>query len=325
MVDLMAMMRRALSAAAVLLLGLGSASPPAGAAGTVGFEVFAPDGTISRATVSSSALPRAGKAADVTAEVHAIQQTGDPAGRYDLVFVGDGYTASEQHVFGGQAVARWQQLISREPFRSLAEKFNVWEVDVVSRESGSDNDPTRGVQRDTALNGGYFCGDLDRLVCVDDRIARQYAALAPGADQVLVLVNSATYGGSGGGVTVSAGGNPASGDIVAHELGHSIGNLQDEYGGNCTYTGSEPGHPNASKLNESQMRQLNAKWAAYLGRPTPDGGAIGAFEGGSYCDRGVFRPSQDSMMRSLGREFNLIGVDAITAAVNAHVRPVTPG
>jgi hypothetical protein len=31
------------------------------------------------------------------------------------------------------------------------------------------------------------------------------------------------------------------------------------------------------------------------------------------------------MMRSLGREFNLIGVDAITAAVNAHVRPVTPG
>lgn len=313
------MTRRVLAAGAVLVLGLGVAGAPASAADTVSLEVFSPDGTIARTSVPTSALPRGPRSPNVTAEVYTIQRTGDPANRFDLVFVGDGYTADQQDLFGRQAVERWGQLTQHEPFKSLKDKFNVWEVDVVSRQSGSDNDPTKGVRKDTALNGGYWCNNLDRLVCVDDNLARQYAALAPGADQVLALVNSSTYGGSGGVVTVSAGGNDQSGDIVTHELGHTIGGLADEYGGSCTYAGGEPGEPNSSKLTESQMRQQNKKWAAYLGRTTPDGGVIGTFEGSSYCDRGVFRPSQNSIMRSLGREFNLIGVDAITRGVNSRV------
>ena len=313
------MMRRALTAASFLLLGFGVASPAAAADHSVSFEIFSPNGTISRALVPASALPRAARGPNVTATVRTIQQTGSPADRFDLVFLGDGYTSSEQSRYGNQAVTRWNQLTQHEPFKSLKNKFNVWEVDVVSRQSGSDNDPTQGIRKDTALNGGYYCGELDRLICVDDGLARQYAALAPAADQVLVLVNSTTYGGSGGTYTVSAGGNELSGDIVTHELGHSIGGLADEYGGACTFSGGEPGEPNSSKLTESQMRQRNAKWAAYLGRSTPDGGVIGTYEGSSYCDRGVYRPSSNSIMRSLGREFNLIGIASVTAGVNARV------
>lgn len=288
------------------------APPPAPA--PMSIEVFSPDGGISRTTITAADLPRAEAAADADAEVVTIQQTGPPADRYDLVFIGDGYTAGEQALFHSQAVARWAQITAYEPFRTLKDKFNVWQVNAVSNQSGSDNDPTPGVRKDTALGGGFHCDGLARLICVDTAVTRSYAALAPGADQALVLVNSTTYGGSGGTVTVSSGGNAQSGDIVVHELGHSIGGLADEYGGPGTYSGGEPGEPNATK------RPDTAKWASYLGRPTPDGGVIGAFEGGAYFDKGVYRPSQNSIMRTLGNEFNLIGVDQLTTAINARTR-----
>ncbi|GAA3922066.1 M64 family metallopeptidase [Actinoplanes auranticolor] len=281
-------------------------------------EVFSPDGSVRKETVRVADLPRTTKSVDVAAEVVTIQQTGAPGSRYDLVFVGDGYTAAEQALFHSQVLTRWAQLSAIEPFRTLKSSFNVWQVNAISAQSGSDNDPTLGIEKDTALDGEFFCGGLDRLVCVDDTVALQYAALAPGADQALVLVNSATYGGSGGRVSVSSGGNALSGDIVVHELGHSIGGLADEYGGDPgTYPGGEPAEPNTSMANEATMRAQRLKWFSYLGRPTPDGGVIGTFEGGSYYDLGVYRPSEDSMMRSLGNEFNLIGIDQLTAAIQA--------
>jgi hypothetical protein len=281
-------------------------------------EVFATDGTIRKADVRVADLPLTKGSAVVAADVVTIQQTGPPGTRYDLVFVGDGYTAAEQESFHAQVLARWAQVTAVEPFRTLKDRFNVWQVNAVSAESGSDNDPTPGVEKDTALNGQFWCGGLDRLVCVDETVAKQYAALAPGADQALILVNSATYGGSGGGVTVSSGGNALSGDIVVHELGHSIGGLADEYGGDAgTYPSGEPTERNASKADAATMRAQQLKWFSYLGRPTPDGGVIGAFEGAAYYERGVYRPSEDSMMRSLGNEFNLIGVDQLTAAILA--------
>jgi hypothetical protein len=287
--------------AAFAFLLLAAAPPPA--ASDVSLEAFTPAGAISRVSVPAADLPRAARTT-AAAEVVTIQRTGDPADRYDLVFVGDGYTAGTAY----------------EPFRTLRDKFNVWQVNAVSNQSGSDNDPTPGVRKDTVLGGGFYCADLARLICVDTTVTASYAALAPGFDQALVLVNSSTYGGSGGTVTVSSGGNPQSGDVVVHELGHSVGGLADEYGGPGTHPGGEPSELNASLLTAAQMQAQNKKWASYLGRPTPDGGVIGAFEGGDYFDRGVYRPSQNSMMRSLGRQFNLIGVDQLTAAINARTR-----
>lgn len=307
------------AAAVIAVVSYGIGQVPASAdTRTEVREVFAPDGSIRRADVRVAELPRTNGSAVVAAEVVTIQQTGPPGSRYDLVFVGDGYTAVEQELFHTQVLARWAQLTAVEPFRTLKDRFNVWQVNAVSAESGSDNDPTPGVEKDTALGGEFWCGGLDRLVCVDETVAKQYAALAPGADQALILVNSATYGGSGGSVTVSSGGNALSGDIVVHELGHSIGGLADEYGGDAgTYPGGEPTERNASKADAATMRAQQLKWFSYLGRPTPDGGVIGAFEGAAYYDRGVYRPSEDSMMRSLGNEFNLIGVDQLTAAILA--------
>ncbi|RDI65113.1 M64 family metallopeptidase [Nocardia pseudobrasiliensis] len=277
-------------------------------------EVFSPDGSISRVTVPVQVEPPAPRSA-VQADVVTIQQTGPSSERFDLVFVGDGYTAGELGVYKQHAINRWNEMIQVEPFKSHRQSFNVWAVNVVSQESGVDNDP-RGTYRNTALDMTFWCGGTQRLLCVNQTKAQQYANLAPQADQVIALANTTTYGGAGGGVATSAGGNVKAGQIVLHELGHSIGGLADEYDyPDDRYTGREPREPNASVDTSDQMRNNRTKWYQYLGKQSPDGGVVGTYEGAVYAKHGVYRPTENSLMRTLGRQFNLIGLDVMTAAI----------
>ncbi|QFZ23575.1 M64 family metallopeptidase [Saccharothrix syringae] len=292
-------------------------TPPPGTADVELVEVFSPDGTITR-----TALPRVVEAQaapdEVTADVVAIQQTGAPEQRFDLVFVGDGYTAAELETYHSHVVGKWAELSAVEPFASYKQYFNVWQVNVVSNQSGVDNDPTLGVERDTALDMGFWCQGRDlqteRLLCVNQAKAGQFGALAPQADQVIALGNTAKYGGAGGGVATAAGANDQAGQIAVHELGHSIGRLADEYDYPYDrYSGAEPTEVNAT------ADPTGAKWAAYLGQPSPDGGVVGVFEGARYYLRGLYRPTENSIMRTLGREFNLVGRDAMIAAFRERV------
>ncbi|GAB2995772.1 M64 family metallopeptidase [Saccharothrix stipae] len=280
-------------------------------------EVFSPDGTISRTAVPVAVETRAA-AAEVAAAVVPIQETGPSDQRFDLVFVGDGYTSAELGVFHDHVVGKWTELAAVEPFKSYRQYFNVWQVDVVSAESGVDHDPTLGTDRDTALDMGFWCQGRDtqteRLLCVNQTKAAQFAALAPQADQVIALGNTAKYGGAGGGVATAAGANDQAGQIAVHELGHSIGKLADEYDYPYDrYSGEEPAEVNVTAT------ATGAKWSAYLGQASPDGGVVGAFEGARYHRLGLYRPTENSIMRTLGREFNLIGRDAMIAAFKAKV------
>ena len=47
--------------------------------------------------------------------------------------------------------------------------------------------------------------------------------------QILALANSDTYGGAAARYATATGGNAMSALITPHELGHSLGGLQDEY------------------------------------------------------------------------------------------------
>src|SRR5690242_10298134 len=110
-------MTKLASVTAVLLVACGVGQIPAAADTRPEVrEVFSPDGTIRTATVEVPDRPRVRAAAPVVADVVAVQQTGTPQTRYDLVFIGDGYTAAEQDLFGRQVRARWDQLTAREPF-----------------------------------------------------------------------------------------------------------------------------------------------------------------------------------------------------------------
>ncbi|WP_069160439.1 M64 family metallopeptidase [Nocardia altamirensis] len=301
-----------IAAGTLIFAGLSSAT--GSAAPTEEREVFAPDGTISRVVVPVPQQPPAQRSA-VQADVVTIQQTGPSSERFDLVFVGDGYTSSELGTYKQHAINRWNEIAQLEPFKSHKNSFNVWAVNVVSQQSGVDNDP-RGTMRNTALDMTFWCGGTERLLCVNETKAQQYARLAPQVDQVIALGNTTKYGGAGGKVATSSGGNAQAGQIVMHELGHSMAGLADEYDyPNDRYTGSEPREVNASKYTEAQMRANRTKWYQYLGKQSPDGGVVGTYEGAVYHKRGVYRPTENSLMRALGREFNLIGLDAMKAAI----------
>jgi hypothetical protein len=280
-------------------------------------EAFSEDGSITQVAVPKATESFSTEAA-VQADVVAIQQTGASANRFDLVFVGDGYTSAQVAKYHQDVVSKWNELSAVEPFKSYKQSFNVWQVNVLSAQSGVDNDPTLGIARNTALDMGFWCQGRDpnteRLLCVNQSKANQYAALAPQSDQVIALGNTAKYGGAGGGVATAAGSNAQAGQIAVHELGHSIGKLADEYDyPNDTYTGAEPSELNVSK------KANGSKWAQYLGKPSPDGGVVGAFEGGRYFKHGIYRPTENSIMRTLGKQFNLPGRDAMIAAFKTKI------
>ncbi|MGW0593414.1 M64 family metallopeptidase [Streptosporangium sp. NPDC002607] len=298
-----------------------AATEPSPPGSTERVEVFSPDGTIQQVEIPKRQVPPAPRAAPAAA-VTALQQTGPSAQRFDLVFVGDGYTSAEISTFQAHAASKWAEMTAVEPFSTYKNSFNVWMVNVVSSQSGVDNDPTQGVSRNTALGMGFWCSGIERLLCVNTATAKSYAALAPGVDQVVALGNSTKYGGAGygagGGVATASGGNASSGQVVVHELGHSMGNLADEYSTlNTTYNGGEPSAANVSKYTAAQLTSGRRKWYQYLGQATPDGGVIGAYQGGADYAYGIYRPSENSIMRTLGKKFNLIGLDAMTKAILA--------
>ncbi|MCC5576466.1 hypothetical protein IMZ11_12570 [Microtetraspora sp. AC03309] len=309
-----------MTAATVVAVGTPASAdtPPPRPTSTESVEVFSPDGKIGRVDIPKREESITTFAAPPPANVTALQQTGPSSQRFDLVFVGDGYTSSELATFHAHAASQWAVMTSVEPFKTYKDSFNVWMVDVISTDSGVDNDPTQGVSKNTALGMYFWCGSIERLLCVNESTALAYAANAPAVDQVVALGNTTKYGGAGGTVATAAGGNASAGQIVVHELGHSMAGLTDEYeDGYGRYRGSEPSAANATIYTAAQLTSGKRKWYQYLGQATPDGGVIGVYAGASGYSSGIYRPSQNSLMRTLGQPFNLIGLNAMTKAILA--------
>ncbi|MET8504952.1 M64 family metallopeptidase [Streptomyces sp. NPDC004787] len=268
------------------------------------------------------------------ATVVPVQTTGPADRRFNLVVMGDGYTAAEMPAFRADLERHLGVLWSIEPFASYRSYINVWAVEVPSKESGVDCDPSLDAPaRDTALDMGFWggCdpGGVQRLLTVNSTKAAGFADLVPGTSranrQILALAHSSTYGGAGGSYATASGGNALSALITPHELGHSLGGLQDEYdyyargvpGGG--YEGDEPSSAHHTLLTENQMREQRAKWWRWLGEESESGGVIGRHEGGLYSTRGVWRPSRHSMMKTLGYGFDQVEREVMVRAISAKV------
>jgi hypothetical protein len=248
--------------------------------------------------------------------------------RVDLVFVGDGYTAGEMAQYHTDVNGIVDSLYQYEPFTSYQNYFRVTAVEVVSNESGVDNDPNQGVSRDTALDMQYWCGGTERLLCVNVNKAYTAAAAADDIDQVVAIANSSKYGGAGypgNNLGTAAGQNNAAADIAIHELGHSLGDLADEYtyGGPTTYNGPELGPVDVSIYNRQEQLDQDRKWHYWMdANQSGFDGPISAFEGGNYSEFGVYRPSVNSMMRALGRPFNLVSAEQLLKEIYREVSPI---
>ena len=268
--------------------------------------------------------------AGVTATVVPVSVNGDPAARFSLVVMGDGYTAAELPKYRAQLDKHLNVLWSIEPFRSYRNYINVYSVEIVSGESGITCDPEIRQQKKTPL-GTHFQGGCTnpnaRGILVNQDAAREYAKRAtPHFDQILILANTDTYGGIGGAVATTSGGNSLGVLITPHELGHSLGRLQDEYtyrergvpGGE--FKGGEPTSVHHTLFSEEEMRAQQTKWFRWLGDESESGGKIGRFEGGQYTTRGVWRPSKHSMMISVGYYFDQVSRERMVQRISEQVQ-----
>jgi hypothetical protein len=266
--------------------------------------------------------------ADWVELTQALAPTANQANRVHLVFVGDGYTAAQLGTYASQVDSISASFFNKEPYLSYQPYFVIYRVDVVSNESGVDNDPTQGIQKDTALDMEYWCGGIDRALCVDVAKAYQYAVNAPYVDLVSALANSSTYGGVGypaNNLATCPGANGGALEIMRHEFGHALGNLADEYdyGGPTTYTGSEPSEANVSILTSAQMAAASAKWFRWLGVNNPAfDGLVSTYVGANYSQLGIYRPTNNSIMRSLNRPFNLPSAEAMVIEIYHFVHPI---
>ncbi|TDW94761.1 IgA peptidase M64 [Kribbella pratensis] len=275
-------------------------------------------------------LPARAAAPDAT--VVPIQVTGPAASRFNLVVMGDGYTAAELPKFREQLDKHLNILWSIEPFKSYRNYVNVYAVEIASPESGVDCDPgLTDPKRDTPLQMGFWGGcnpsSVQRLLTVSQAAATQYADLVPGTTsanrQILAIGNSDTYGGAGGTYATASGGNALSALITPHELGHSLGGLQDEYDyyargeRGAPYVGPEPSSIHHTLLTEKQMLDQHKKWWRWLGEKSESGGTIGRYEGGMYAGSGVWRPSAHSMMKALGYYFDQPSRERMTQRLSA--------
>jgi hypothetical protein len=228
----------------------------------------------------------------------------------DLVIVGDGFLAQDQQKLETAALNAMHALLAYDS-ATLAHYqlfFNVWLVESIST--------TRTISGDTLFGAYFHCNGLERLLCVDDsKVLSSVVAAVPQYDQVLVLVNSETYGGAGGQVA-TASLHVAANNIAIHELGHSLVYLADEYSEKDTSLPAvEPFERNIT-INPDPK---NVKWNYWFENSESivgvnifsfDENKVGYFEGGYYREKGVWRPTYNSIMRSLGGPFGSVNAEA---------------
>ena len=243
-------------------------------------------------------------------EVETLRESGPADKRFNIAVLGDGYRAQDQTKLKTDAQGITDYLFGVSPLQQYSKFFNVRLIHVISNEAGADNG-TAGGQRDTALNSYFSCGGIDRLLCVDEGAAQTIAADdMPEFNFIIVIVNDSKYGGSGGTVC-AASANEQSFEVVAHEVGHSLAQLADEYSydGGIGPCNQQQDCSEANATVRSQREQI--KWRDWLEQatpvPTPENAqyqsSIGVFEGARYQEIGTYRPKISCKMRDLGSEF----------------------
>src|SRR5262245_43787456 len=247
-------------------------------------------------------LVAAGEAAAQTR----IIDNGPDASKKVLVVMGDGYAAgADQTKFNGDVDRLLTNgVFGNDFFRENQNAFNVIRLNLVSAESGvsqrvydengtpddaSDDRIVSTTMRDTALryiwSGSWAHCWLEPSPETAGLVAAALATVAR-HDFVVVLLNQDSYGGCGGGgfQIVPRG---VSWDVLAHEYGHGVGGLNDEYFYlSRTFTGTRNG-PNCSTVVDRTSVFWNRFVSPATAIPTTLGPGIdpnrtvGMFEG---CD-----------------------------------------
>ena len=261
-------------------------------------------------------------------------QTATKGKGIDIVLMGDAY--SDRQIADGTYRTDMENLYNNlfieEPYKSFKDHFNVFYVNVVSATEGYE-------YGNTALDG-FFGGGT--LVGGNDNAVVQYALKAISEEKMdeallVVAMNSDNYAGTcymynpeggsdyGSGVSVSY--FPKGGDagtfaqLIHHEAcGHGFAKLADEY----AY--EDMGAVSSDYVAQTKSQQNNwgwwknvdftndpaqVRWAKFLEDSRYANDGLGVFEGGLTYWNGVWRPTENSIMRYNTGGFNAPSREAI--------------
>lgn len=256
-----------------------------------------------------------------------VRSRGNPANRVDFLIVAEGYTSAQLSTFRYDVNNFLGQLFAQEPYRTYQNYYNVHILLSTSSQSGADH-PERGVYVSTAFDATYNCAGIQRLICISDaKVDAAVASSLPSSayyDQVVVLVNDTEYGGSGGRIAVASKSSSVV-ELVLHEVGHSFALLADEY----TFTPPPCSLAEPSEVNSTtQTSRSSIKWRHWIGASTSiptygtTPGVPGLYQGSRYCASGMYRPTYDSKMRTMGRPFEPINSEQHVKRIYNYVSPI---
>ena len=261
-------------------------------------------------------------------------QTATKGSGIDIVLMGDAY--SDRQIADGTYKADmenlYNNLFTEEPYKSFKDHFNVYYVNVVSATEGYE-------YGNTALDGYFGNGTL---VGGNDNAVFNYALNAISEEEMdeallIVAMNSDNYAGTcymyypettanyGNGVSVSY--FPKGGDaetfaqLLHHEAcGHGFAKLADEY----AY--EDMGAVPSDYVSEIKSQQSDwgwwknvdftsdptaIRWSHFINDTRYASEGLGAYEGGLTYWTGVWRPTEDSIMRYNVGSFNAPSREAI--------------
>lgn len=236
-----------------------------------------------------------------------------------VAVIGDGFTEDEMAEYRALVEERVVAAFGLDQLGANLAKVRVIRIDAVSPVVGvTERDYDEGGTSDTAADDtltletfrssrlGFISTGVWSHCWIESfpwtfpRIESLRVRFAPDATNVIVLLNNSRWGGCNQG-SIARFTKGVGADVIAHELGHNLFGLGDEYtNGTAAFTGVS-GAPNLSEMPTSWPV---LKWFARVGSTTPlptspsalpagwnNNTSVGAFEGGGGgFSTGIFRP-----------------------------------
>lgn len=238
-----------------------------------------------------------------------IHYSGTPEEKIDVAILGEGYTKEEIDSFYIHAATAVESILSHEPFKTLADRFNFVAVATESDDSGISS-PSEHCWKNTCFHSHYDTFYSKRYLTTPFTSCIHDALIGIPYEHIIILANTEQYGGGGiyNAYTLTTSRNPQFWPVVTHEFGHSFGGLADEYFYftadvmNDTYpTDIEPWEQNVTTLVD-----FSSKWEDMLESsieiPTPvteeNTYKVGVYEGAAYSTHGLYRPFDQCRMRN---------------------------
>lgn len=250
----------------------------------------------------------------------------------DIVLLPDGFTTDEKDKFMAACEMWCSSLFTYSPFKENKNRINIRAVWAASDDSGI-SEPGHGKWHKTLLNVEFFTFGSERYQMTSEfQTVRDLASNVP-YESIFILTNTDKYG--GGGIynfygLGSAGKTGRTGEVYVHEFGHSLMGLGDEYVevGN-TVSAMYPADKEPWEANLTTFVNFKGKWENMISQDTPiptpfeegmltmpqEKLTIGAYEGGGYLERGIYRPTPQCMMNQL-RDFCPVCQKAIIEYLN---------